>query len=215
MQLKGTRAVVTGGSNGIGLALCESLAAAGATVVSLDQTAPAKDVHGVTHVHCDVTKLDDVRAALARTGGSIDLLVNNAGVMRRGPALSHPEQEFDLLFSVNAKGPWLMMKEAAPLLAPGAIVLHVSSYRAGQDVDDPGLYASSKAAGEHLARCAAKNAPWSLKIARIGRFATGMALGSDLNPPAENAAALLQKLATSDFRTLTFDPSTGEHSFES
>lgn len=212
MDFHERRAVVTGGSNGIGLALCALLASKGATVFSLDQTAPAKDVPGVTHLHCDVTALDDVRGALAQVRGTIDLLVNDAGVMRRGPTLSHPENEFDLLFSVNAKGPWLMMKEAAPLLSKGAVVLHVSSYRAGQDVDDPGLYASSKAAGEHLARCAAADAPWTLKIARLGRFQTGMAL-KDSYPPPEDAAELLLRLAASDSRTLAFDPATGEHSF--
>ena len=212
MKLSGKRAVVTGGSNGIGLALCTSLASEGATVFSFDQESPAKDVSGVTHVHCDVTKLDDVRAALAQTGGSIDVLVLNAGVIRRGPVLSHPENEFDLLFGVNAKGQWLMLKEAAPLLARGAIVLHVSSYRAGQDVDDPGLYAASKEAGEHIARCAAKNAAWSLKIARLGRFATNMALDDGSNQAPEDAAALLLNLITSRHSTLLFDPATNVYS---
>ncbi len=214
MEFNGLIAVVTGGSNGIGSALCALLAERGATVASLDVAAPAKHPPGITHLHCDVTKLDDVRAALAQVRGPIGLLVNNAGVMRRGTALSHPEDEFDLLFSVNAKGPWLVMKEAAPLLSKHAVVLHVSSYRAGQDVDDPGLYAASKAAGEHVARCAASADPaWRLKIARLGRFSTDMAReGLGAREPAE-AAELLLELAASDHALLSYDPGSERYSF--
>jgi len=211
MDFHEKRVVITGGSEGIGLALCELLASKGAIVFSLDQTAPAKNIPGVTHVHCDVTKLDDVRFALPQVGKSIDLLVNNAGIMRRGPLLSHPDSEFDLLFSVNAKGPWLMLKEATPLLKQHAVVVHVSSYRAGQDIDDPGLYACSKAAGEHLARCASAHASWTLKIARLGRFATKMALNDATTLPASEAAKLLVRLIESKKTSLSFDPATNEH----
>lgn len=204
--------VVTGGSNGIGLALSALLTSKGARVTSLDQATPAKAIDGVTHVHCDVTKLDDVRMALVQSGGHIDILVNNAGIVRRGPTLSHPEDEFDALFAVNAKGIWLMLKEAAALLAPHATILHVSSYRALQSPDDPGLYAASKAAGEHIARCAAAGHPgWTLKIAHLGPFDTAMAReGSPVRSPAE-AAELLADLIASDHDRLTYDPEKDDY----
>lgn len=224
-SLHGKHAVVTGGSNGIGFALASLLASNGARVTNLDQAAPADAIAGVTHLTCDISNLDDVRAALAQTGGAIDLLVLNAGVIRRGPVLSHPESEFDLLFDVNAKGTWLMLKEGAPLLSKHGTVMHVSSYRAGQDVDDPGLYAASKAAGEHLVRCAAAGDPgFTAKIARLGPTDTAIARhgveGDALKRKetimrsADDIAAMLLELATGQHATLTYDPDADAYAFE-
>jgi 3-oxoacyl-[acyl-carrier protein] reductase len=224
MELHGKKAVVTGGSNGIGFALASLLASNGARVTNLDQTAPAETMAGVTHLHCDVSRLDDVRAALAQTGGAIDLLVLNAGVIRRGPVLAHPDGEFDLLFGVNAKGTWLMLKEAVPLLSQGGTVVHVSSYRAAQDVNDPGLYAASKAAGEHLARCAAAGDPgFALKIARLGPTDTAIARhgieGDALKKKetimrsTDEVALMLMELATGTHATLAYDPGADTYAF--
>ncbi len=214
MDFHGKNIVLTGGSNGIGLALCALLASKGARITSLDQAAPAKNIDGVTHLHCDVSKLDDVRMALAQTGGRIDVLVLNAGVIRRGPVLSHHEHEFDLLFGVNTKGTWLMLKEAAGLLAKHATILHVSSYRALQSPDDPGLYAASKAAGEHLVRCAATSHPdWTVKIARLGPFDTAMAKEQSPVRPTDEAASLLYELATSTHTSLDYDPAIDAYAF--
>lgn len=222
MDLAGKRVVLTGGSNGIGSALARLLASKGAAVVSLDQAAPAKKIDGVTHLHCDVSKLDDVRMALAQAGGTIDLLVLNAGVIRRGPVLSHPEDEFDLLFGVNAKGAWLLLKEGVPLLSPKGTVLYVSSYRAGQDVDDPGLYAASKAAAEHLVRCAA-TAGFAAKIARLGPVDTAMArhdvAGDALKRKEaimrspDDIAAMLLDFAAGTHATLSYDPGADVYAF--
>lgn len=216
--------MITGGSNGIGFALASLLASKGARVTTLDQAAPAETIPGVTHVHCDVSNLGDVRMALAQTGGAIDYLFLNAGVIRRGPVLAHPDDEFDLLFGVNAKGTWLMLKEGVPLLSKRGVVVHVSSYRAGQDVDDPGLYAASKAAGEHLVRCAAAGDPgFDAKIARLGPTDTAIARHgvegdalkrkeSVMRPAAEIATMLLE-LASGPHATLTYDPSGGAYAF--
>lgn len=223
-SLHGKHAIVTGGSNGIGLALASLLASNGARVTNLDQAAPDEAIEGVTHLRCDVSRLDDVRMALAQTGGAIDFLFLNAGVIRRGPVLTHPDGEFDLLFGVNAKGTWLMLKEGVPLLSKGGTVIHVSSYRAGQDVDDPGLYAASKAASEHLVRCAAANDPgFNAKIARLGPTDTAIARhgveGDALKRkeaimrPATEIAAMLLELASGQHGTLAYDPDADAYAF--
>lgn len=224
MDFHNKHAVVTGGSNGIGLALATLLASKGATVWSLDAQPPASTVDGVRHVPCDVRSLGDVRAALAGTNGAIDLLVLNAGVIRRGPVLAHPDDEFDLLFDVNAKGTWLMLKEGAPLLSKGGTVIHISSYRAAQDVDDPGLYAASKAAGEHLVRCASAGDPgFKAKIARLGPVDTAIArLGVEgdalkrkesIMRSTDDIAAMLLELATGAHATLAYDPATDAYAW--
>jgi len=224
MDLERARVVITGGSNGIGLALAALLASKGAIVRSVDVEPPAKKLDGVEHLYCDVRSMNDVRMALAQAGGAIDLLFLNAGVIRRGPVLAHPDDEFDLLFGVNAKGTWLMLKEGVPLLSKHGVVVHVSSYRAAQAVDDPGLYAASKAAGEHLVRCAATGNPgFSAKIARLGPVDTSMARhaveGEALKRkeaimrPADDIAAMLLDLATGSHGTLSYDPSTDAYTF--
>lgn len=221
MEFTGKNVVLTGGSNGIGAAFARALAAEGATVVSLDLAAPAERSKGVTHVRCDVSARDDVRTALAKAGGRIDLLVLNAGVIRRGPVLSHTEEEFDILFGVNAKGAWLVLKEGLPLLSPEGAVLYVSSYRAGQDVDDPGLYAASKAAGEHIVRCAGTNA--RVKIARLGPVDTRMARygvegdalkrKEPLMREPDDIAAMLLELAGGAHSALSYDPGKDAYAF--
>lgn len=224
MDIHKQHVILTGGSNGIGLALATLLASHGARVHSLDIEHPTKNMDGVTHIHCDVSKLDDVRAALAQVGGAIDLLILNAGVIRRGPILSHPENEFDLVFNVNTKGTWLMLKEGIPLLSKHATILYVSSYRADQSPNDPGLYAVSKAASEHLVRCATLDTPdVTVKIARIGNADTAMArydLSEEaveqkkgrMRPPEEIATLLLQ-LTTSNDRVLSYDPLSDQYAF--
>lgn len=214
MELHGANVVVSGGSNGIGLALAKGLSDAGASVWNLDVVGTEKNIPNVTHLSCDISNSDEVCRAFAQINGAIDLLILNAGVIRRGQTLSHAQDEFDTLFAVNAKGVWLMLKEAAALLAPHATILHVSSYRALQSPDDPGLYAASKAAGEHITRCAATGHPgWNLKIARLGPFETGMAReGSPVRPTSE-AASLLLRLATSAYASLSYDPNADEYAF--
>lgn len=224
MSFHGKHVVLTGGSNGIGLALATLFASEGARVQSLDIAAPEKDIDGVTHVHCDISNLNDVRAALAKADGTIDFLMLNAGVIRRGPILSHPDNEFDLVFNVNTKGTWLMLKEGMPLLSKNATILYVSSYRAGQAPNDPGLYAVSKAAGEHLVRCATADHPnVTTKIAQIGNADTAMAR-YDLTQealdqkkgrmrPTEDIATMLLQFVSSDKHTLSYDPRTDQYAF--
>ena len=74
-------------------------------------------------------------------------------------------------------------------------------------------YAASKAAGESLARCAAAGARWTLKIARLGPFDTGMArAGSPKRAPGE-AAAMLLRLLSSESTTLSYEPATDAYSY--
>lgn len=151
MNFPGKHIVLTGGSSGIGRAAATILAREGARVSSLDLTPPTKKIDGVTHVHCDVSRFGDVRKALAETGGGIDLLMSNAGVMRRGTILESTEADFDALFDVHVKGAWMLAKEAWPLLTPHGEIAFTASAHALRPPKDPGLYALSKRALAALA----------------------------------------------------------------
>ncbi len=108
-DLSGRRALVTGSSQGIGLALARGLAQAGARVVlnGRDRTklaAAAEDLSGADILAFDVTDRDAVRRAIddfEATVGAIDILVNNAGVQHRTPLEDFPADDFERLLQTN------------------------------------------------------------------------------------------------------------------
>ncbi|WP_254543597.1 SDR family NAD(P)-dependent oxidoreductase [Halomarina pelagica] len=142
-DLTGRTAVVTGGSRGIGRAIAEGLASAGATVVP---TARSEDdlaavVEGIEAeggdalaVSTDVTDPDSVDALFERVGeafGGADVVVNNAGV-NPAAALGTPErvdaEGFDLVTDVNLRGAFLCARAAAEHLHErGGSVINVAS----------------------------------------------------------------------------------------
>ena len=110
-------AVVTGGARGIGRAIGEALAGAGAKVVLLDLADPSEAVGAIRAtgaqalgLACDVTSRSSVEAAVARTleaFGRIDILVNNAGVIERSTLEDLDEATFDREINVLVKGTYL------------------------------------------------------------------------------------------------------------
>ena len=108
-DLTGKRALITGSSQGIGLALAQGLAHAGAQVVlngrdAAKLTAAAKGVQGAEIMAFDATDHTAVRAAVdgfEATVGPIDILVNNAGMQHRGPLEEFPEDAFQRLLQTN------------------------------------------------------------------------------------------------------------------
>ena len=122
----GTHALVTGAGSGNGKAIAEMLLAEGASVVLLDVIAEGIDKFAAQHpkahaVTADVTNPESVSAAMQivqKEYGSLDLLVNNAGIVRGSKFSDLPLAEWDEVFAVNSTGPFLVSQAAAPLLAP-------------------------------------------------------------------------------------------------
>jgi 3-oxoacyl-[acyl-carrier protein] reductase len=123
LDLESQVAVVTGGARAIGREIAETLARAGASVVSFDLSDSAKMVAAVeaaggmaTGIECDVTDEARVDAAVAEvvdSFGRIDVLVNNAGVfstMERRPFWEIPADEWDLMMRVNVRSVFLVSK---------------------------------------------------------------------------------------------------------
>ena len=108
-NLKGRRALVTGSSQGIGLALARGLAEAGADLVLNGRdagklAAAAAEVPGATTLAFDVTDHEAARAAIDRfeaETGPIDILVNNAGMQHRAPLQDFPAAAFEKLLQTN------------------------------------------------------------------------------------------------------------------
>ena len=148
-RLRGVRAVVTGGSRGLGRAVVGGLVAAGADVVAT-ATGPAglaalpEGARGVTLDLGDPASVDACAAEVAALFGGVDLLVNNAGVLGfRGALLDAPPDDIARTIAVNLTGTLRLTRALRGALAPGAAVVNVSSGAAAR----PGWagYAVSKA----------------------------------------------------------------------
>ena len=126
MNFTGKTAVVTGGSRGLGRAVCLELAAGGANVVlcyagnenAANETAAACEALGakVLAVRCDVADSAQVKALMGealKVFGRIDILVNNAGITRDGLLMMMKETGFDDVINTNLKGAFLCMKAVA------------------------------------------------------------------------------------------------------
>ena len=99
-------AVVTGGTRGIGAAICQRLVTGGYQVVAMATRLPATPVPGVHIEVCDVSDPDAV-AAVFQAVGPVEVLVNNAGVSTSAPVLRTTVEQWQHNHAVNATGPFL------------------------------------------------------------------------------------------------------------
>jgi len=139
--LTGKRALITGGASGIGRATATLFAREGAAVAlaDLDQTAGQVAAQAIQDrggraifSHCDVSRGVDCRETVARTVeelGGIDILFNNAGIIRRATVLDTTEEEWERVMAVNVKSIFLMSKYAIPVMekAGGGAIINTAS----------------------------------------------------------------------------------------
>ncbi len=118
-RFEGKTALVTGGANGIGAATAKRFADEGATVVvaDFDESAAQKTAAeiGGHAIRCDVTRRDDVEAAVAAAvehGGSLDLLVTCAGIIRDNLLFKLADEEWDAVIDTHLKGTFYAVRAA-------------------------------------------------------------------------------------------------------
>jgi 3-oxoacyl-[acyl-carrier protein] reductase/pteridine reductase len=168
--LSGKSALVTGGARRIGRAIALALAAEGADVaitflkseLEAEETARAIEALGVGAValECDVRSEASVHAAVAAAVnrfGRLDLVVNNAAVFDRAPLDQLSVAAWDAVFETNARGPFLVAREALPhLKATQGRIVNIGSLGGSHAWADHAHYCSSKAALHMLTQAMAK-----------------------------------------------------------
>jgi NAD(P)-dependent dehydrogenase (short-subunit alcohol dehydrogenase family) len=169
ISLEGQVALVTGGASGIGHAAALRLAEAGARVVVMDRKDEAEacladfSAHGVNgrYIEADVTSAADARRAVLYTVeqfGRLDVLFNNAGIIRRRTVLTLDERDWDLVMAVNVKSIYLMSREAIPVMvqtAKGGSIINTASGWGVVAGTDAVAYCASKAAVINMTRAMA------------------------------------------------------------
>ncbi|GGN13701.1 3-ketoacyl-ACP reductase [Dyadobacter beijingensis] len=158
--LVGKKALVTGGSRGIGAAIAKTLAAEGAAVAityekSKDQAdAVVSEIKGLGRIavaiHADSADIRAIQAsvdkAVAELGG-LDILVNNAGIIRMNNLADIAIEDIQALLDVNMRGPIITSKAALPHLKEGSSIITIGSYFADRvPYGALGIYAATKSA---------------------------------------------------------------------
>jgi meso-butanediol dehydrogenase / (S,S)-butanediol dehydrogenase / diacetyl reductase len=205
MNIRGSNVIVTGAARGIGRGIAEAFVREGARVVLADLgakaasqewayglagggelEATAADLRSrggeVVAVACDVTDaascrvlVDQARAAF----GGVDVLVNNAGVVKVGPLLAIEEADWDRMMAVNAKGVLFCSQAAVPaMLERGSgTVVNIASMAARQGFAGLAAYCASKFAVLGLTQSMAMElAPFGVRVNAVcpGLLATAM-----------------------------------------
>ncbi|MEZ5924622.1 MAG: glucose 1-dehydrogenase [Hyphomicrobiaceae bacterium] len=156
--LKGKRALVTGGSRGIGRAICERLLDEGVKVATCGRGERPADLPGGMHwLTADVARSEDVerlqRDVLAALGG-LDILVNNAGVQIERTTVESDDADWEAVMGINARGVFSTCRAFIPAMAAagGGVIVNIGS--TSGFAADPGLalYNASKAFVHGLSR---------------------------------------------------------------
>jgi 3-oxoacyl-[acyl-carrier protein] reductase len=162
MNLDGARALVTGGSEGIGYGIAEALAAKGARVVIMarneDKLGRAANALGVLAVRGDVGVEEDAVRCVAETVealGGLDILVNNAGFGLFKPLVDMDLETFESVFRTNVTGAMLMAREAAKhfVARGGGHLINISSTSGLGGGKTSTAYSGSKFALRGMTEC--------------------------------------------------------------
>lgn len=162
-------AIVTGSSRGIGRAIAVRLGAYGANVIvnyrsdagAARQVVAAIEESGgqAVAVRADVTDASDLRDlfdAAERHYGGLDIVVGNVGIARFGPLAACADEDYELIFTTNARATFRMLREAANRVRDNGRIVVISSVAAAMHRPGTAVYGASKAAGDALVRALAK-----------------------------------------------------------
>ena len=215
--LDGRTALVTGASRGLGMAIAEGLAGAGADIigVSANQPASGSEIQGrvegagrrFSGRACDFADRQQTRELvdwLDDQGHQVDILINNAGIIRRAPVVDHSDADWDAVLEVNLTAPFVLTRELAkPMIARGhgkvVFVTSILGFRGGVTV--PG-YASTKSAIIGLTKALANE--WAGQGVNVNAIAPGYVRTDNtqvLQDDPERSEAIRTRIPAGDWGT--------------
>lgn len=206
-DLTGKKAVVVGGAGGIGQAIAEGLAEAGAQVMISSRKVEAlqraqkeiKDKTGLEILYCagDASKENEVEALLAaavKEMGTVDILVNSQGFNKKFPGTEFPVDVWDQLFEANVKSIMLTCKHFGKYFKDNNVhgkIINLSSVRGIRAVGNGGMgnvgYCATKGAVEMLTRAYASDLGPNIQVNAIGPTITYTPMMVGMLPDDETA----------------------------
>lgn len=218
MRLEQKQAIVTGGAGGIGRATAMALAAEGAAVAVVDVNGEAADAvaaeirdAGFTAIaiRADVSSEADIERVIATTVaefGGVNVVFNNAGIIRRTTAVETTVEEWDRVFGVNVRSIFLMCKHVVPIMsaAAGGSIINTGSGWGLKGGGQAISYCASKGAVVNMTRALAiDHGPQGIRVNSVnpGDVNTGM-LRDEAQQLGEDTAAFLADAADRPLRRM-------------
>ncbi len=156
MRFQGKKALVTGAAGGIGKSLVKKLRAEGASVAITDIT--IGNVEAEAHFPGDLSAAqfcDELPRKATDALGGLDILINNAGIIRRGKITEATDDDFKSTMAVNVEAPFRLCRSTIPILAKngGGSIVNISSCWGLDPGPDHPIYIMSKAALASFTQC--------------------------------------------------------------
>jgi NAD(P)-dependent dehydrogenase (short-subunit alcohol dehydrogenase family) len=204
-KLDGKIALITGGSDGIGLATAERFIDEGAEHIfitgrrqqALDEAIKKLNSKNVSAVQADVsnlTDLDKLYSIIKKEKGRLDILFANAGIVELLPLNLITEKHFDGIFNINVKGVLFTVQKALSIFTDGGSIILNGSICSVQGPPNQSVYCATKAAVRSFARC------WTVDLKerriRVNTLSPGP-IDTPMLRSAPNCEAFIAKLQAS------------------